>query len=53
MRKVKDQDALKAWLKSKTPGRAKILDYVNQHRRKKAKHKAKTVRVRVAARRSR
>lgn len=53
MRKVKGKDALTKWLKSKTRGRAKILDYVNRHQRQRSKAKPKSVRVRVAARRSR
>jgi DNA (cytosine-5)-methyltransferase 1 len=54
MRKVKGKEAAKAWLKSKTRGRAKILDYVaGQGAAGAALRKAKTARVRVAARRSR
>lgn len=52
MRKVKGKDALRKWLKSETRGRAKILDYVNCHRRRRAKAKPKAVRLRAAARRS-
>lgn len=53
MRKVKGTDALKKWLKSETRGRAKILDYVNRGQEQRSKVKSRSVRVHLAARRSR